>query len=168
MAEFNGVGKFWRQPFQKFLQSRQIRFEIRRQLPEQRPQFFLQRPDAPDEIADRAFQIVEPFDVRDVAAAFDRENKILRRLFAPVVNRFQIRQAIKRRVDLNGGKLRGVMSEMFTGFTSSFRRATMITSVMRLKLLGALKRWSSPILKSRNGWKKGRAENSCPEPRRRF
>ena len=50
----------------------------------------------------------EPLDMRDVTTAFDREQKIAGRFFPPSFDHVPRRKPIKRGVDFDGRKLRGV------------------------------------------------------------
>src|SRR5438477_465777 len=121
MTKLDSVRKICRQSFEESAEALNIFFEIRRQLPEQGTHSFFQRLDAADESVHGISKIVDSFDVRDEPAAFDGENKTFRRFLRPAMNHAQVRQPIKRGVDFDGRKLRGVKLKMFLRFQSAIK-----------------------------------------------
>src|SRR5438067_5531937 len=79
-----------------------IEAEARRELPQKRPELLFQ-PQHPrgEEIGERRFDVAQLFQMRDEAAALDREDKIIGRLVMPAGEEFGPLQRIMRAVDLD-------------------------------------------------------------------
>src|SRR6185312_16793899 len=92
-----------RQQAEEPLEAFAVIFEVRRELPEDRPQFLAEVEDARcKEIGERLFDIEESPHVRDVTASFEAEYKSLRCLRVPLRVAFRALQGIEGAVDLYG------------------------------------------------------------------
>src|SRR6266513_1687007 len=96
--------RLWQQ-LKKFPEAFFIPTKVWRKLPENRPQFFLERENAGSkEICQGHFNLAQFFHVGDETPAFDAEEKIFRCLLVPASIARRLLQRIERTVDLNGIK----------------------------------------------------------------
>src|SRR5581483_11334943 len=78
-----------------------VAWEVRRQLPEERPAL-VQRLDAGTEARDRLAEVAQPLHVRDVAGQLHREEEALGRRTLPRRDALALREPVERVVDLDG------------------------------------------------------------------
>src|SRR5213079_3237477 len=94
-------GRLWQQ-LKKYPEVFFVPTKVWWKLPENRPQFFLERENAGSkEICQRHFNLAQFFHVGDETGAFDAEEKIFRRFLVPApIARWSF-QRIERSIDLN-------------------------------------------------------------------
>jgi hypothetical protein len=101
-GQITGFGRRARQPRQELSQDVLIEGQVRRQLPEDGPEFGLQRQHpGGEEVGQRRVDIAQLLQMGDEAAALDREHEVGRRLFGPAVIGLGTLQSVKRAVDLD-------------------------------------------------------------------
>src|SRR5512146_2244787 len=100
-----------RQHAEEALHALPVVFEVRRELPEDRPEFLAQVEHTRcEEIGERLLDPAQPQHVSDVAASLDAEYETLRRLRAPLRVALGPLQRVERPIDLDRGETaRGVL-----------------------------------------------------------
>ncbi len=101
---------------QKTLQPRHILLEIRRQLEQQRPEFFLQNPGHAQKVSRRLVDLFQPFEMRNQLRRLETESKARRHLGRPRLQQGRGRHAVVRVVHFAGGKMLSVVAQHLLGW----------------------------------------------------
>ena len=112
MAQLDRMTNIPRQPPQKTFKPRQIFFHVWRQLPKNRSDTLGHGLDAAEELIQSAGEVGDALDMRDEPAPFHGKDETRRRFVAPAFDHLQCGQPVKRRIDFDRGKLRGVKLEL--------------------------------------------------------
>src|SRR5438045_2102966 len=97
-----GFGGVARQELEEFAEARLVPAELRRKLPEDRPELFTQAEHPGSEVVcQRLADVAQLLHVRDEAGALECENKIVRRLAIPFLEAARALQRIESPVDLD-------------------------------------------------------------------
>jgi len=104
--QFQGGFGIARKEVEKSREHVMVIFEVGRELPKQRPEFFVQLEHAGcEEIRQRYLDIAQPQHVGDEARTLDREHEAVWRLLAPARVASRPLQRIERAVQFDGGKI---------------------------------------------------------------
>jgi len=98
----------------KALEARQVEVEVRLELKQDRPQLLAEAERRVDNQVDRLLFDGEPLDVRDVAAALDREHEAGRGLLPPGFEPFSRRLPVERVVELDRVEVLRVEGEVLS------------------------------------------------------
>ena len=104
-----------RQRGEEALEPRQVALEARRQLIEHRAETRTEAAGPLEQPRDRLLGIGEPLQVGEIAARLDRHDEPVGRLCLPARERLARRQAIERRVRLDGVEVREIEGEPLRG-----------------------------------------------------
>jgi hypothetical protein len=103
------------------LETLAIKLEAWRELPQDRPQFFLEPQDTRSkEIGKRCLDVTKLLEVGDKSAALDRENKVFGSVLTPSRKRVRVLQRIVGAIDFDRVDLAAGISE-FIGMPQSSR-----------------------------------------------